>query len=123
MRTEKRVCNVALEEKGHTEVFDKKDIRILYEFNRDTRKMTGFLVAYFPDPSYNQQLYRVYSCDFGNCNSDWDEWTLTDVLVKVFVSLHVPFNLREKILLELCKVKEWRPEIAHWWYINFYPHK
>jgi len=106
-----------LEIEGYPITYPKKDIRILYDMKNG--KLDDLIVEEFIDPSDKQFLYRSYSRDFGNCLSDWDEWTLSDILIKIFAGIEVPKSLVKKILLELSKVDEWRPELAHWIYRNY----
>jgi len=63
-------------------------------------------------------LYKTYSSDFGNCLLNWEQWTLSDVLIKIFVSDIVPPSIRINIMLELAKVKEWQMELCIWIYKN-----
>lgn len=98
--------------------FPKKDARILFNTQTDLKSSltTDILVERFKSPSDNEYLYEQYSFDIGNCLSNWDEWTLCDVLIKlnIFWGLHP--NCRIKSLLQLAKITEWRGDIAPWVY-------
>ncbi len=116
----KKVCKHYLEFlalEGYATTFPKKNARIL--FNTKHGKITNFLVEEFDNPESKQYLYEEYSLDFGNCLSDWDDWSFSDVLIKIFVSYEVHDTIRKNILFELSKVEEWREHVAFWIYRNF----
>lgn len=106
-----------------TGLIDKKNVRILYEVRRLNGKgvITDYRVEDFsPDQIEKKQyLYKKFSFDFGNCLSNWDEWTLTDVLLKTFVSYHVEPSMKEHIIFQLFTVKEWQEPLFPWIYRNF----
>lgn len=105
------------EEKGYPETIDKKNARIL--FRKKYGIIEDLIVASFENPDDNDYLYSTYNLDIGNCLSDWDEWTLTDVLMATFVSYDIPTKLRKKVLFELSKIKEFRSELFIWIYKNW----
>ena len=106
-----------LKDQGYGETFPKKNARILS--NHKNGKILDLIVEEFESPADKQHLYKIYHFDFGNCLSDWKDWTFNDVLLKIFVGYEVPTSLRKKILFELSKVEEWRPKLAFWIYRNF----
>ncbi len=106
-----------LNEQGYGETFPQRNARIL--FRSKNGKITDLIVEEFSNPEIKSFLYKKYLSDFGNCLSDWADWSLTDVLIKIFVSFEVPFEIRKKILFELSKVEEWRPQLAFWIWRNF----
>ena len=106
-----------LEQEGYSETFPKANARIL--FNAKHGKIEDLIVEEFSNPEEKQLLYKIYSLDFGNCLSDWNDWTFPDVLIKIFVSYQVPADIRKKILFELSRVEEWRPDIAFWIWRNW----
>lgn len=102
---------------GYATTIDKKNARILYQL--ENGKIFDLIVEEFINPGDNHHLYRVFSRDIGNCLSDWEKWTLADVLMATFISYEIPFNLRKKVLFELSKIKEFRPDLYVWLYKNF----
>ncbi len=108
-----------LNSQGYEVTFPKKNARVLCEIKHG--KIIDLIVEEFKtdDIESKQYLYKKYSFDFGNCLSDWDDWSFSDVFIKIFVSYHVPGELRKKILFELSKVEEWREHVAFWIYRNF----
>ena len=106
-----------LEYEGFNQTFPKDNARIL--FNDKNGKITDLIVEEFKNPDKKQYLYEKYSSDFGNCLGDWIDWTFSDVLIKIFVSYEVPYQIRKKILFELSKVTEWRPHLSFWIFRNF----
>lgn len=106
---------------GYATTFPKKNVRIL--FNSKNGQITDLIVEEFENPESKQYLYKTYSLDIGNCLCDWDEWSFSDVLIKIFVSYQVHNEIRKKILFELSKVDEWRPHLALWIWKNFCPNQ
>ena len=106
-----------LENEGYSETFPKSNARIL--FNSKHGKIEDLIVEDFSNVEGKQYLYKNYSLDIGNCLSDWCDWTFSDVLIKIFVSYHVPSGIRKKIIYELSKVEEWRPHVAFWIWRNW----
>lgn len=106
-----------LEQEGYTETFPQSNARVLFKAKHG--KIEDLIVEEFSNPESKQFLYKKYDLDFGNCLSDWDDWSFSDVLVKIFVSYQVPAEIRKKILFELSKVEEWRPQIAFWIWRNW----
>lgn len=118
----KRKCDIYdefLEKEGYVDTFPMKNARILFQCKNG--QIQDLIVEEFTEENTEkkQYLYKKYSFDIGNCLSDWNEWTLSDVLIKIFVSYGVPFEIRKKILFELSKVEEWRPHLAFWIWRNF----
>ncbi len=103
-------------EKIGFEGYEKKDIRVLFSLKDGT--ILDLIVDEFKNPTEKMHLYRAYSYDFGNCLCDWEEWSLSDILIKIFVSYLVPPSIRIKIMLELAKVKEWQDDLSIWIYKN-----
>ena len=98
--------------------FPKKDSRILFKVNEG--KIYDVLVEYFPFPGDKDYLYKEWPSDIGNCLSDWDQWNLIDVLMKLFFMYKVSQEAETKIYLQLCKIEEFRNELAPWIYRKFY---
>jgi len=117
MRRESQEYIDFLIECGYAETFPQKDARIL--FNSKHGKITGLIVSDFVSPLSKQYLYDEYDLDIGNCLSDWDKWSFSDVLIKLFVSYDVPASIRKHILFELSQVEEWRPQVSFWIWRNF----
>ena len=117
MRREAQEYIDFLTECGYANTFPQKDARIL--FNSKHGKITSFLVADFSNPASKEYLYKEYDLDIGNCLSDWDKWTFADVLLKLFVSYDVPYDIRKHILFELSQVNEWRSQVSFWIWRNF----
>lgn len=113
----KSALKEVFEREGYTETFPKKDARVLYKAKHGV--IEDLIVEFFENPDDHQELYNHYSHDFGNCLSNWDKWTLSDALLKIFVSYQVPAKIRKKIIFELSKVKEWRSDLAQWIYSNW----
>src|SRR5574338_685659 len=88
-----------LAQEGYATTFPQKNARVL--FNAKHGKITDLIVEKFENPESKQHLYNHYSLDIGNCLSDWDDWSFSDILIKIFVSYQVPFEVRKKILFEL----------------------
>lgn len=105
------------ENEGYAGTFLKKHSRILW--NVKNGEIIDLLVEDFLDVESKQFLYNKYSYDIGNCLSDWDEWELSDVLIKIFVSYVVPKDVVKKILFEISKIEEWRPNLSLWIYKNW----
>lgn len=106
-----------LENEGYSETFPQASARVL--FNAQHGKIQDLIVEDFSNPDEKQYLYKKYSFDVGNCDSDWKDWNFSDILIKIFVSYHVPYNIRKKILFEFSRVEEWRPQIAFWIWRNW----
>lgn len=106
-----------LDREGYGETFLQKDVRILFNVKHGT--LTDLIVERFEKDECKLLLYKIYDSDIGNCLSDWDDWTFSDVLIKIFVSYQVPAKIRKKILFELSKVEEWRPHLAFWIWRNW----
>lgn len=119
MKEYKKIYDECFENLGYLETFPKEHARILWNINLKNGEVKDLLVEDFKNCEEKQYLYKEYNLDIGNCLSDWDGWTLTDVLLKIFCGNDVIFDLRKKVLLELSKVEEWRPELAPWIYRNF----
>lgn len=117
MRKMKNVYIEFLESEGYETTFLKKNARIL--FNTKNEKINDLIVENFENNESKQYLYNIYSSDIGNCLSDWEDWSFSDVLIKIFVSYVIPIEIRKKILFELSKVEEWRPQLAFWIWRNF----
>lgn len=109
-----------LAEQGYATTFPKKNARVL--FNTKQGKIEDLIVEEFENPEEKQSLYKKYQLDFGNCLSDWCDWELSDVLLKIFFSYQVPVQLRKKVLFELSRVQEWRPHLAFWIWRKFNPY-
>ena len=103
-------------ERGFGETILKKNARILWQC--ENGQMINLIVGEFTTPGEHHHLYDIYSFDIGNCLSDWEDWTLSDVLIKIFVSYIVPVDLRIKILFQLTKIKEFRDDLAFWIWRN-----
>jgi hypothetical protein len=97
---------------GIDNCFPKNEARILFKTN-ELRITSDIHVAQFKNPEDNQHLYKEFCKDIGNCLADWDKWTLSDVLIKFFVFYGLTEECKIKALLELSKILEWRPEVAH----------
>jgi hypothetical protein len=91
----------------------KKDIRILWNVNKE-REINALEVVQFSTPKENIHLYDIYLSEIGNCLIDWAEWTLADVLIKIFIKNKVSEFQRKSIFEELCKVDEWNEEMSKW---------
>lgn len=102
---------------GYPETIAKAHVRILW-IAKDC-VIEDLVVEEFSESNNQYILYEKYTHDIGNCLSNWEEWTLADVLLKIFVSYQVPYEVRKKVLLELSKVDEWRPLLSRWLYANF----
>jgi len=102
---------------GYSETFPKKHARIL--LNVKFGKILSLSVENFKEPNKKQHLYNEFDSYFGNCLSDWNDWSFPDVLIKLFVSYNVDVGMRKKILFELSKVDEWRPEVGFWIFRNW----
>ena len=105
------------EGEGYVETFHKKDVRILW--NAEKNYIKDLLVEEFKNPGDKQYLYKSYKFDVGNCMKGWEDFDLEDVMIKIFISYQVHNNMKKHILFELSKVKEWRPKLAIWLYRNF----
>ncbi|HEY3527506.1 MAG TPA: hypothetical protein VGK47_15020 [Nitrososphaeraceae archaeon] len=104
-----------LKQYGYSECFPKNEARILFKTG-ELGIITDILVERFRCSEENQHLYQEYKMDIGNCLSDWDKWTLSDVLIKFFVFYGIHHECHIKALMELSKVREWRPAVAPWIY-------
>ena len=108
---------------GYGTTFLKKDARVLWNENNSEGgnwEFIDLIVEEFCDPIHKQHLHKKYRFDFGNSLIDWKDWTLQDVLVKLFVFGNIPEKLKKKVILQLSKVQEWRPflygHIRNRWY-------
>jgi len=95
---------------GYVEAYPKNQIRILFSCEQGT--INDILVCPFRTPEENHHLYKHYSQDIGNFLSGWEEWTLSDVLFKIFIFYELKNECKLKLMLELSKVKEWREDVA-----------
>jgi hypothetical protein len=109
--------NKFFEEEGYSQTFSKKDAGILW--NTEKGRITDLLVEEFKDNSSKQYLHKSYSYSLGKWDEYWEDFDLSDVLIKIFVSYQIPLNRRKHILLELSRVSEWRPKLAKWLYNNW----
>ena len=105
-------------EYGCCSKFPKKDSRILFKVFEG--KIIDLLVEYFPNPGDKDYLYKEWPSDIGNCLGDWDKWTLTDVMMKLFFMNKVSEEMHTKIYMQLCKIQEFRKELAPWIFRKFY---
>lgn len=101
-----------LEELGYTEFYPRENVRILFKTNGNV--IEDLTVEEWSNLDQKQHLYATYTKDIGNCMADWNDWTLSDVMMRIFVCYHVPEDLKQKVLCELSRVQEWRPQIAVW---------
>lgn len=102
--------------------FPKSQARILFKINDEENSkglISDILVAQFKNPEDNNHLYKEWPQDIGNCIVDWEKWSLSDVLIKIFVFYGVTYECRIKVLLQLSKIEEWRPYVAGWIYSWF----
>ncbi len=106
----KKIYEECLQEYGYEETFPKCDARIL--FNSDEKGITDILVARFDQSEKQQHLYKKFRSDIGNCLRDWNEWTLSDVLIKLLIFHNIDRALKIKLLLELSRIEEWRESVA-----------
>lgn len=104
-----------LQDKGSFS-FPKSEARILFKCEERKGLTSDILVAQFKNPGDNRHLYQVWPLDIGNCITEWEDWSLNDVLIKIFVFYGVEEECRLKVLLELSKIEEWRPYLAAWIY-------
>lgn len=109
-------CLEFLASEGYAPTFPKEHARIL--FNTKLGEIQDLIVEDFSSPEKKQYLYSDYNSDFGNCLSDWCDWSFSDVLIKIFVSYTASAVIRIKILFELSRVEEWRPHLAFWIHRN-----
>ncbi|SRR6266851_899634 len=105
------------ENEGYLEVFKKNDARILFNCVQDN--IIEFIVEKFESPNSKQSLYLTYTFDFGNCNSNWNELDLADVVTKIFIDYRASKLMIKKIFLELSKIEEWRPKLRIWLYKKY----
>jgi hypothetical protein len=100
----------------------KCDARILWNVDND-HKICGFRVAEFVQGKYEQwptNLHSVYSKDIGNASSDWDQWTLVDVLLKFFVQQEfASVAIRDRAIDELAEIDEFFDEFVKFWPVRF----
>lgn len=111
----KNIYEECLHQHGYSDYFLKMEARILFKVDK-LGKITDILVARFKKPDENQHLYKEYSQDIGNCLSEWKTWTLSDVLIQLFIFYEISSNLRIKTLMELSKIYEWRKNLSPWIY-------
>jgi hypothetical protein len=91
----------------------KKDARILFNLNADG-KITRLAVFKFTEENKDslQYLYRQFSHDFGNCNSDWDRWNLISVMFRLFIDYDFLYrDSRLDAIEQLRKIDEFREQI------------
>jgi len=91
-------------------ILNKKDIRFLFNTNKQG-KISEIIVAEFTEEKNPQHLYETYSFDVGNCNRNWDKWSLLPLLINFIYTFGFENEAVKLSLLEsLMKIKEFRDE-------------
>lgn len=91
-------------------LYNKKDIRILWNVD-EKGDVLELVVGEFKKPFFPESLYNRFQYNIGNSLCNWSEWTLSDVLINLFVQkkCHNP----KLVVKELLKVKEWEDDLAY----------
>jgi hypothetical protein len=87
----------------------KKDARICF-LKDDKFRIKDFRVyecANQADRDLIRSLIKVPYSDYGNAHSDWDEWSLQDVILAIFKYPVPTYELVERVFQELYKIEEW----------------
>jgi len=91
----------------------KENVRLLFNKDKDLF-LSDFIVVEFnkKQPSeWPNYLYDRYPKDFGNCDSDWDEWSLAYILNYFMIGCKITDEMKLHVMLELLNIDEYRDEI------------
>jgi hypothetical protein len=92
---------------------NKKDIRILWNVDEKSLKITETIVAEFTEENDPQHLYDKYGYDTGNCFSYWDRMTLLgDIMHIIFYYGFHDKKAERQFLKEILKIKELRDGVG-----------
>lgn len=89
---------------------DKKDARILWNVRKSDGKINELKVFYFQEgcpERWPHKLHDRYSYDIGNASVSWSNYSLGDILYKLFVDYRFDSQISaHEALLELARIKE-----------------
>ena len=88
----------------------KKDVRILYNMDKDTHIITDLILEEFSENYKPYHLNKQYRFDIGNANFvDWPHWVFSDVLMHLFVQNEC--KDKKSVIKQLLKVEEWKEDL------------
>lgn len=102
----------------HQCVFPKKDALILWTLN-DSYEIDELKVYEIVSPqrakSLTNNCERVKSIIYssGNCYSDWEEWTLEDILLDIFKYMIADKEVLRRIFIQLGKIQEFSFRLSY----------